>query len=136
MIFNILKEKYKYASTTGLFMNVDLETGLGTFFLAFITSLFLGWFFVIFTKESTLFIVVLSLSSNASILEALATEMQRLLLLSIKKITIFIASIIFILLMLWRSGEISDLKSEVKWMQRTLEKHNIEYDFQYIGGHD
>lgn len=38
--------------------------------------------------------------------------------------------------MLWRSGEISDLKSEVKWMQRTLEKHNIEYDFQYIGGHD
>lgn len=110
MIFNILKEKYKYARTTGLFMNVDLETGLGTFFLAFITSLFLGWFFVIFTKESTL--------------------------LSIKKITIFIASIIFILLMLWRSGEISDLKSEVKWMQRTLEKHNIEYDFQYIGGHD
>lgn len=63
MIFNILKEKYKYASTTGLFMNVDLETGLGTFFLAFITSLFLGWFFVIFTKESTL----LSIKKNYDI---------------------------------------------------------------------
>lgn len=44
-------------------MNVDLETGLGTFFLAFITSLFLGWFFVIFTKESTL----LSIKKNYDI---------------------------------------------------------------------